>query len=332
MLDGGSALWLADGPRPELPADIGAVVKTSGSTGAPRHVMLSRDALAAAAQASAQRLGHIDVWHLSLPRRYVAGLMVQVRAHLGGGTVAEVASDLTDLRPGPGSNAISVVPTQLHRGLQHPEVTGALAGMTAILVGGAALSPQLRQRATAAGLPVIETYGMSETCGGVVWDGQPLPGVNIELVADPRAPQGSGRIQLATRTAFAGYLGDEAATAQVLHPGGVLTQDWGRLTGGRLDVGGRLDDVVITGGINVDLAQVRAAVTELDPNAAVIAVPDDEWGQRIVLVSELHELSWWRDRLPLPRPALPRQRVAAKVPYGPNGKPDHRRLLSLVQS
>ena len=96
---------------------------------------------------------------------------------------------------------------------------------------------------------------------------------------------------------------------------------------------GRVDDVVISGGVNVDLAAVRREVARLDPEADVIAVPDQEWGVRLVLFASSGELGQWRDRLraALPPAALPRQVVVVEhLPRTSGGKPDRARLLELA--
>lgn len=325
FLDGGPALWLAPG---EGVAPEGcAVVATSGSTGAAKLVALRREALTAAAAAATGRLGYQATWHLALGPRYVAGLMVLVRGALGDG-VQVCHSSLGDARPVEGRNVISIVATQLYRALEDPAVTGNLARFDAILVGGAALAPDLRARAEAAGLNVIETYGMSETCGGVVWDGRPLPGVDIRLGEH-------GRVSIAGPMVFDGYLGDAEATAATLVDGAVLTRDRGRWVGETLVIDGRIDDVVITGGVNVDLAEVRRVVARLDPETDVVAVPDDEWGVRLVLAATDGDLAGWRDRLRphLEAPALPRQLLRLpQLPRSDGGKPDRQALMALAGS
>lgn len=333
MLGGGGALWFADGPAPKLPDGVGAVVQTSGSTGGPRRVMLSRDALVAASLSAQTRLGGPMTWHLTLAPHYVAGLMVLVRSMVGGRAPVLASSDLADLRATGDGDALSLVPTQLHRALSSPDVTRELARFDAVLVGGQSLNPDLRRRAGDAGIRVVETYGMSETCGGCVWDGQPLPGVEVRLLDDDRAPEGSGRIALAGPMLFDGYLGDDDATSAALPDGALLTSDFGRMPDGRLVIGGRLDDVVITGGVNVDLAAVRRAVAGTSPDAAVIAVSDEEWGSRIVLFATSGTLASWRETLSeqLPRTALPRQFVLVdRVPLTVGGKPDRARLHGLA--
>ncbi|MDO5067067.1 MAG: AMP-binding protein [Propionibacteriaceae bacterium] len=325
MLDGGAALWCDDSPRPELPERIGAVVATSGTTGSRRLVLLSRDALVAAADAAIQSVGELT-WHLALPQRYVAGLMVAVRSLRAGRLVPNAHPDLTALHPSGDGDAISLVPTQLHRALADPVLTDRLAAFDLVLIGGAPLGHDLRARAEAAGISVTESYGMSETCGGVVWDGIPLPGVDVGI--------DDGRVIVGGPTLFDGYLGDPEATAATLVAGRLLTRDRGHLSGGRLHIDGRIDDVVISGGVNVDLAEVSAAVARISPEAAVVAVTDPEWGSRIVVVAAEHDLQWWRGRLAdsLPRTWLPRQHLARAVPLTEGGKPDRATMTHLAEA
>lgn len=333
MLRGDGGLWFADGEPPRGWRGDGAVVQTSGSAGASKRVVLSRAALVTAAEATAIRLGGAATWHLALPPRYVAGLMVMVRGRLGAG-VRFASPDLSDLDLAPGLNATSVVPTQLYRAVRQPGTASILARFDAVLVGGAALARELRVWAEEWGIRVIETYGMSETCGGVVYDGIPLPGATVRVAPDERAPQGHGRVVLGGRTLFDGYLEEPGPTAEVLVDGCLLTGDWGRLEDGRLVLGGRLDDVVVTGGVNVDVARVRAVAARLDPETDVIAVPDDEWGARIVLAATAGDLASWRERLgaELPRPALPRQvLVLPALPRTAGGKPDRAALRALAR-
>ena len=324
MLDGGPALWLADGPRPRLPRDVGAVVQTSGTTGTARRVVLSRAALRAAAGAARERVGGDLTWHLALPGRYVAGLMVQVRSAVAGRRAPVVPTDLEGLAPTGDGDAISLVPTQLHRALGDAAVTQRLRAFDLILLGGAPLGAGLRERAGDAGLAVVESYGMSETSGGVVWDGKPLPGVWIGLC--------DGRVSIGSPTLFDGYLDDPAATAEAMEEGTLLTHDRGRWEGGRLVITGRVDDVVISGGVNVDLAEVRAAAARIDPETAVLAVPDAEWGMRVVLFAPGGALAGWRGALAdaLPRTWLPRQLVITSIPRTPGGKPDREALNGLI--
>ncbi len=333
MLAGGRFLYPEGSPVPTiLDAGVGAIVSTSGSTGAGKRVVLSRSALLAAAAGSHAAVGMDLTWHLALPSQYVAGLMVMVRSLAAGREPVLASPDLSDLCASGDGDAVSIVGTQLYRALGDPDATRALAQFDLVLVGGAALPQELRERAAGAGIAVRETYGMSETCGGIVWDGLVLPGSSIRILDDARAPLG-GRIALGGPTLCDGYLGDdgliEPATVDAL----LTTADWGHLEQGRLVVGGRLDDVVMSGGMNVDLGAVRRAVEAIDPDAAVLAVEDPEWGHRIVLFAAVGHLPGWRETLAsdLPRTALPRQLVrVSEVPRTPGGKPDRRALLALV--
>ncbi|WP_420174465.1 AMP-binding protein [Luteococcus sp. OSA5] len=324
--------------QPEVPLaepDAAVVVATSGSSGQPKGVVLSRAALLAAAESSQQRLGPMS-WTCVLPTGYVAGLMVLVRAHVAGQPVHFASPDLSDLSgpaSAPGPKAISIVPTQLFRAMDHPEVLRAMARYDAILLGGAAVDPDLLARARGHGLNLITTYGMSETCGGCVWDGEPLPGVTVDLgpSAEPvEAP--SGRIHLHGDMVFSGYRLAPELTAATLQGRTVRTNDRGEWRDGRLHVLGRFDDVVISGGVNVDLAAVQRAVDAVEPDSGVVlALPDREWGSRVVLAStSAHDLQWWRTALAdrLGRAALPRQLVAIDVvPRTSSGKIDRQSLL-----
>ena len=324
FLEGGPGLWLAPGQG--IAPEGCAVVATSGSSGDAKCVVLSRSALTAAAQAAETRLTFPATWHLCLSPRYVAGLMVLVRGILGLG-VRTADPSLTDLQRLPGRNCISIVPTQLYRALEDPELSQRLAGFDAVLVGGAPLLTELRQRAEQAQIRVIETYGMSETCGGVVWDGIALPGIDVRL-------GGTGQISIGGPTVFEGYLGREELTSETLRDGAVVTRDRGHWAGRRLILDGRIDDVVISGGVNVDLTHVRQAVAKHQSESAVFAVDDPEWGARVVLFTIEGDLARWREMLrsDLPAAWLPRQLVLVdEVPRGAGGKPNREKLLQLVQ-
>ncbi|MGI5952080.1 MAG: AMP-binding protein [Brooklawnia sp.] len=321
----------------ELSTDAAVVVTTSGSTGQPKGVLLSARAMTAAAEAFRARYGAFT-WTLALPAGYVAGLMVLVRGLLDQANGAQptrlVPADLTGLDAAAGPNAISLVPTQLVRALRSPELSAALAGFDAVLVGGAAVDQQLLAQARAAGIPVLTSYGMSETCGGCVFDGQPLPGVQVDIAA-------TGRISIGGPMLFSGYLDDPAASAAVLGGGRLLTNDRGEWVGRpdgtqQLRVLGRFDDVVISGGVNVDLAAVQRAVDALGRGeTAVVGVPDQEWGTRIVLActTPRDSLADWQAALRsrLAPAALPRQLlVLPQLPRTSSGKPDRQQLRRMA--
>lgn len=218
----------------------------------------------------------------------------------------------------------SLVPTQLRRALDDAQLRGALARLDAVLIGGAAADAQLLEQAKTAGIRVVTTYGMSETCGGCVYDGQPLPGVSMEV------DQATGAIWLSGPMLATGYLGDEERTKRcfVSRPqtqvdqetvgtaetasaagenaeagraeagveastgaGGTdkrwfITSDRGQIVDGRLQVLGRLDDVIISGGIKVEPGPIEAllALNPLVSECAVVGLPDPTWGQAVTAV------------------------------------------------
>jgi o-succinylbenzoate---CoA ligase len=263
------------------------VVTTSGSTGARKAVVLSTAAVTASTTASLARLDARagEVWRVPLPLHHVAGLMALRRGWHLGTTPQVVAPGDLDALVAPGADHVAVVPTQLHRWLDRDPGWGPRS----VLLGGAAADPALLARARDAGLVVTTSYGMSETCGGCVYDGRPLEGVEVELRADGgdgedrQQAVGTGRIRLRGPVRFDGYRGDPAATAAVTDPEGWFTTgDRGRFDEhGRLVVLGRADDVAVSGGENVPLAPVVEALGTLPGVAevAVVAVPDAEWGE-----------------------------------------------------
>ena len=341
-LDGSRPLAvLPDGPpslieaaravlRPDEPLEDGAdlVVLTSGSTGTGRAVLLPAAAVRASAAATLARLGGPGSWLLALPVSAIAGLQVLCRSVLSGRGASVLARDesLTAAvaRMPRDRRYTSLVPTQLRRYLDaEPD---ALRAFDAVLVGGAAADPGLLARARAAGVRVVTTYGMTETAGGCVYDGEPLDGVRVR-VAD-------GGVQLAGPVLALGYRLDPAATAEAFADGWFRTRDAGRLDAGRLTVTGRVDDVVVTGGVNVAPQAVEAALREHPAvaDAVVFGRPDDEWGARVVAAvvpapgaapSLAERRTWVTGRLGAP--AAPRElHTIAAVPTLHTGKPDRR--------
>jgi O-succinylbenzoic acid--CoA ligase len=311
------------------------VVRTSGSTGEPKDVVLSHRALAASARATLTRLGGPGQWLLALPVSGVAGLQVLVRSAAAGTTPVladEHATFAAAVRALSGERAyVSLVPTQLHRLAERGELA-LLRRFDAVLVGGAALPGSLRERCEQAGTRLVHTYGMSETCGGCVYDGVPLDGVAARVGTD-------GRISLAGPVLFDGYAGDQKRTGQVLDGGWFRTRDLGRFDDdGRLVVLGRADDVVLSGGVNVHLDAVTRALADLAgiTDASAVGVPDDEWGTRVVacLVGEAApSLAEVRDHVAatLPREWAPRAVLLLdRLPELPGGKVDRLGLQRLA--
>ena len=322
-----------------VPDEVALVVSTSGSTGTPKGVMLSAAAIRAGASATEARVGGPGEWTLALGAHYVAGAMVVCRALLAGEALQLAAPDLSDLprhpvRPG-ARRYLSVVPTQLARVRDDEDALAVLAGYHAILVGGAAMDPGTVAQLLEAGLHPVTTYGMSETSGGCVYDGRPLDGVGVHV--DPH----DSRVGITGPMLFSGYLGRADLTAEVLRPGAgpygadlLLTGDRGELADdGTLHLLGRIDDVVVSGGLNVDVAAVeRAAVRALGTTElAVLGVPDPVWGTRVVVVTTARTgLPALRTALSgaLAHHALPRGLSHVDVlPTTSSGKIDRRALV-----
>ncbi|MFF5986155.1 o-succinylbenzoate--CoA ligase [Prauserella flavalba] len=296
-LDGGPAVLPLD-PRnpaardlvaamePETPVEPGTavIIPTSGSTGGPKGVLLSAKALLASAHATHARLGGPGRWLLATPANYVGGLQVLVRAHVagsepvvldtsGGFDPAAFAEAAAALFASPGPHYTALVPTQLARLL---DAGGSGAdGFAAIVLGGARLDDRLRERAAHAGVRVVSAYGMSETASGCVYEGVPLDGVRVRL--------GDGdRVEIAGDVLAHGYRLRPELTAEAFSGGWFRTSDVGRLhDDGRLEVLGRADDVINTGGVKVPAGSVeRVLATHAGVRAAcVVALPDPEWGQ-----------------------------------------------------
>ncbi|ACQ81491.1 O-succinylbenzoic acid--CoA ligase [Beutenbergia cavernae DSM 12333] len=274
-----------------LPDGTAVVLATSGSTSGTGHrVALSADALLASARATHARLGGPGTWILALDPRHVAGLQVLVRGIVAGSSPVVAAASpfdphalaaAADAVPGDGPLYTSLVPTQLVRALAAGrDVVDPLRRLDAILLGGAAAPSDLLARAADAGLRVVTTYGMTETCGGCVYDGVPLDGVDVAVDA-------AGRISIGGPTLALGYVGGDdaaAATRSSFSDGRFRTSDRGEYADGVLRVLGRVDDVVVTGGVNVDPHVVEDALAGDDAvgHVAVVGVPDPEWGAVLV--------------------------------------------------
>jgi len=320
--------WVRSGGDP-------IAIRTSGSTGEPKDVILSHAAVIASARASLDRLGGSGQWLLALPVSGVGGLQVLVRSILSDtDPLVAVQDDLGSAvasMTGPRRYA-SLVPTQLHRLIEAGRL-GALTELDAVLVGGAAMPRALREAARGAGVRVVRTYGMSETCGGCVYDGVPLAGVRLRVGDD-------GQVHVAGPVLFDGYA-DAAATDAVLRDGWFATDDLGEIDGrGRLRVLGRRDDVVVSGGVNVGLAAVTEALRACDGvgDAAAVGVPDAEWGARVVAFVvpqdavcldglRLDELRDGVEAAGLPRSWAPREVVLLDaLPLLPGGKLDRKAL------
>lgn len=338
----------SDVPAWHEPERIAVLVPTSGSTGTPRLARLSHRALLAGAHASAAHLGvtEDDRTLLALPLGHVGGLMTFVRALVGRRTLVPFDPGTSLLARLPALaralvehrvTQLSLVPTLLDR-LLAPEVGLVPGSLRVVLVGGAACSPSLLARAHERGLPVLTTYGLTEACAQVATRryaeryqpppadspapvGVALPGVQLRIV--------DGVVELAGPTLFSGYAGDPASD-----PTGVWfrTGDRGDLTPeGELVLRGRVSDVIITGGENVDPVEVEAALEALPgvAEACVLGLPDSTFGESISVLFVPQGPAVKPERLlaelaeRVARYKLPRRWLAVpELPRLPSGKLD----------
>lgn len=321
-------------PHDRAPA---VIVFTSGTSGVPKGVCLSRSALIAAAEAHGATLPWIerDRWLLAMPLAHIGGLMVMLRC-LAARRAVVLGPDrfepraLLDAAREREATLVSLVPTMLERILPAPPPPS----VRAVLLGGAACPTELLARGRSAGWPLLPTYGLSEHTAQVCTQrldsprpsgvGPPLPGIELRVERGVVEVRGPARMD--------GYLGEPPLAPDAW----VRTGDLGRLDDeGHLHVGGREDDRIVTGGENVDpLAVEDALASHPDVAAAcVVGVDDPRWGQRAVA------LVVPRDPARAPRPedlaAHLETRVAAfarprewhfvdALPLGPSGKVDRR--------
>ena len=254
--------------------EIAIVVGTSGSTGLVKEVAFTKSALIASAQASNAYIGAVtgSTWSLLLPVTHIAGVNVIIRS-------LELGTHPVDLRNFEGEyptvDFTSIVPTQLYRALNSDQrLLKHLQDTQAVLVGGAALTPALRKKAEAVGIRVIETYGMTETCGGCIYDGKALHGVEFAIAEN-------GRIKIRGPVLAHDYL--NSTDLFRLDEGWFMTNDLGEIIEGKLNVVGRADDVIITGGENLSLIAVEATLSIRFPEleCAAFAITDPQWGQAL---------------------------------------------------
>lgn len=351
----------ADPPRPvhaqvgEVDDHIAVVVETSGSTAAPKRVLLSAAALRASAEATAQVLGGHGRWVLAVPGHYIAGVQVLVRSILAGPPVVATpdgpftaegfaAATMQVMRTRDAlPRYTSLVPVQLARIVEAAEsdpsghLARTLAFYAAILVGGQRVDPALVDRAAAFGCRIVRTYGSSETAGGCVYDGRPLPGVLARSV--------EGELELGGPTLADGYLDDPDRTAAAFATDAdgrrwYRTGDLGSIDAdGLLRVTGRSDDVITSGGVKVVLGEVERAVHGVPgfAGAVVVRVDDLAWGERPAVVATRTDGAAASDALgrltaatdaaglgPAARPV--HLELVERMPLLPSGKPDRRAL------
>ena len=316
---GGRALDVSLGPSPEHPL---AIIYTSGTTGRPRGAVLTVANFAASAKASAANLGvrDDDRWLAVLPLFHVGGLSILLRSAMQG-TCAVVherfdAAAVNRAIDDEGITIVSLVSVMIQRLLDARGDRRFPSSLRAVLAGGGPVPSALLERCARAGLPVVQTYGLTEAASQVATlspadassrigsAGRPLDGTEMRIQGGPE-----GEILVRGPTVMAGYFNDPDATRRTIVDGWLHTGDIGRLDDdGYLFVLDRRDDLIVTGGENVYPAEVEG-VLAAHPSVeevAVIGAPDATWGQQVVALVRLREgatdspealAAWCRERL-----------------------------------
>lgn len=287
--------------RGPLPAKTDLIMQTSGSqTGTGHLVALSTAALVSSARSTLAALGGPGRWILALPVQHIAGLQVLTRSLISG-TKPVIVDTSHGFKPDSLVRAvqratqdpelpayISLVPTQVSKILDEGgEAVEALAKVRTILVGGAAFTPFLADRAKAAGWHVVETYGMTETCGGCVYDGIPLAGTQVSTVGDNVWISGTAMMEDYAEKPPADVDPEDASPWVQMGPRRWFrTSDTGRMEGPRLIIQGRTDDVINTGGVKVHASAVEEAALQVTGvgQVCVVGLPDARWGELVTAV------------------------------------------------
>ena len=310
----GPALATAPIDTDEVDPKVALIVTTSGSTGNPKSVLLSAHSLLANARATHKYIGASagQRWSLLLPTSHIAGLNILIRSiELGTQPVAvESSADFS-----------AIVPTQLHRALNSDsQLLAHLKKCQSVLVGGGPLDAELRQRAIDAGINVITTYGMTETSGGVVYDGNSLEGVSVEIQ--------DGHIALQCPQVALGYLDSTLPT----NNGWFITNDLGEIKDGMLIVHGRADDQIISGGEKISLSAIETYLQSEFKNPDIIAFAqrDREWGEKLCIATTTDialESLQVKLKERFGAHASPKELFkVASIPYLAIGKPDRKKL------
>jgi O-succinylbenzoic acid--CoA ligase len=276
LVSDGPALVFGQSSLTQVPARVSLVISTTGSTGASKEVGLSASALLSSARASNKALGAEfgNSWSLLLPLTHIAGINVLVRA-------LELGTEPIDLRNREGeyprADFTAIVPTQLFKALNGDQhLLKHLVEAKAVLVGGAALTPELQLQAEQAGMNVVVTYGMTETSGGCVYNGVPLEGVEVSITPE-------NRIAIKGPVLAHTYLGAEALWDSQLNDGWFHSSDCGRMENEKLIVEGRSDDVIISGGENISLSAIESSLQAhfSHTSFAAFGVKDSKWGDAL---------------------------------------------------
>lgn len=334
----------------QLPPGTSLVIHTSGSSGVPKFVALSAAAIKASAAATNEHIGGAGQWLVALPTHLISGLQMLTRSILAETDPVFVdgkfkATDFIKRAQTLEAERryTSLVPVQLNQLLdfvdENPKALHILQRFNKILVGGQATPLALRQRAYEKGINIIRTYGMTETAGGIVYDGVEIGDAGVRVR--------DGEVQLSGSMLALGYIGDKLLTRKKFVSEDNIrwfrTGDEGKLLGGLLTVTGRQDRVVVTGGTNVSLDEIERAATEIQnfEDAVAVSVPDAKWGTKVLLVTDKNDepnnfrtgfqaiQNLVRERLG--EAAVPREFIQVEQIYRlEGGKPDLRAIRAEV--
>jgi O-succinylbenzoic acid--CoA ligase len=348
---------LTEGQAKECMRPYSILIPTGGSSGSVKFAVHSWSNLVTASQGLAQFLGEESLHACCmLPLYHVSGIMQLVRTWTTGGRLFFISykAFLCGERPDFDSHTLclSLVPTQLHRLVQDPSAHDYLSRVRAIFVGGAAVQAKLAEQAYVSRLPIVLSYGMTETAGmvtalpiadflsGQLSSGQPLPHATIKVITENgrTCSVGTiGRIEVQTQALFLGY---QNCNSSNYDTSTFLTDDQGFVDmQGKLHVLGRIDRIINSGAEKIDPKEVESVLlgSNLIKEVLVVGWPDAEWGERLVAIytsskqvqidEELE--SWMRNNLA----AYKRPKLMLRVdqlPLTENGKILHRELKKLI--
>ena len=325
----------------ECKIETGLIVCTSGTTGNPKAVEISSKALLNAANKTNQMFNDSADWILAINPAFIGGLMVLARAIISNqnwiygldesdkfnpdlfiAKAMEVLSKNKKVRTSLVNAQLSTLVSQGH--------TETLKKFDALLIGGGQISNSLYEQLKNDGVNLIRTYGMTETCGGIVWDGFALNNVLIRI--DHPASDGVGQIAIKSDSNATCYHGKSneinKLNQSTFSNDWVLTKDLGSLKNGELKVIGRNDDIVISGGNNVSLHAIENVIKDQlgIEDAVVFSIPDEKWGAIVaaVIVGNC-EISVIQKSIEkeLGKAAVPRIiKNVQEIPLLPNGKVD----------
>ena len=325
----------------ECKIETGLIVCTSGTTGNPKAVEISSKALLNAANKTNQMFNDSADWILAINPAFIGGLMVLARAIISNqnwiygldesdkfnpdlfiAKAMEVLSKNKKVRTSLVNAQLSTLVSQGH--------TETLKKFDALLIGGGQISNSLYEQLKNDGVNLIRTYGMTETCGGIVWDGFALNNVLIRI--DHPASDGVGQIAIKSDSNATCYHGKSneinKLNQSTFSNDWVLTKDLGSLKNGELKVIGRNDDIVISGGNNVSLHAIENVIKDQlgIEDAVVFSIPDEKWGAIVaaVIVGNC-EISVIQKSIEkeLDKAAVPRLiKNVQEIPLLPNGKVD----------